>query len=483
MKKYYSRGAVQCQAGAIRSAWGAAAAALLFALLTLNRPAAGAEPHYQDTTPPGKVKPPARASTAARKPVPPAAQKPPQLQRGPARAHEFLKVRYLELWRGRYEFTNIGVNIPDLFVRFLNGNDASGILAMQHAVKAGVRFVRCDGCTRSPQEFRRYQSDRSGWLAAFARMLASADSLGIAIVPVLLPDIHLMPAVSAEDSPNSQARVAVSTYLTEGGVPNLLALRYIDGVVGRFKEDPRVLFWEIGDEYNREADLPAAPGIRDIGECYSSDQVRAFHAQVGRYIKSLDKNHIVSTGNTDMRPNSWHLRQSMLAHRSAAQPWNYEADESLDTFEQYSEMISLFTPPPIDIVSVHQSPPAEAKVWWLVEDDDHALRIPWSRQAAGSVPAATAGAPPGKPLFVGAFGQPYWAKGKALDIAWTIDFVRRMRAVAPSLCALNSWETGNTEGDGAPATATLLRVPDLVNQILAANITLDTASLDAPFVK
>ena len=69
-------------------------------------------------------------------------------------AHDFLKVHDAELWLGKYQFNNIGVNIPDLFSRFLNGDETSATQAMQDAHAFGVRFVRCDGCVRAPETFR-----------------------------------------------------------------------------------------------------------------------------------------------------------------------------------------------------------------------------------------------------------------------------------------------------------------------------------------
>jgi hypothetical protein len=132
-------------------------------------------------------------------------------------------------------------------------------------------------------------------------------------------------------------------------------------------------------------------------------------------------------------------------------------------------------------VSVHQSPPGDAQVGWLVEDDDHALRLPWSQQAAGSVPSDIAGAPSGKPIFLGEFGQPYRANGKSLPIAWTLDFVHRIRNGPSSLSALSMWETG--ESDPRSALASLGGAPDLANQISAANLAFLTADLAAPYNK
>jgi len=416
----------------------------------------------------------------------------PTLPTLPTHARDFVIARGLELWRGQYEFTNIGVNIPDLFVRFLNNDDKAATAVMKEAAKAGVRFVRCDGCTRSPEEFHRFISDSAGWLTAFQRMLSAADDLGISIVPTLLPNIRMIPTyISSIGSPavgSAPNKSSISDYLKMSTPSNSLALKYIDAVVGRFRDDPRVLFWELGDEYNLGADLPESNGVRGAAECFSSDEVRSFLIQTSKHIKGIDRNHLVSSGNTDMRPNSWHLRQAMLDHRTAADKWAYTVSglatdsdtsdsDSSDNFAQYSEMIHFFSPPGIDLVSVHASPPGESQVGWLVEDDDHALRLPWSQLAAGSVPGNAAEAPAGKPIFIGAFGQPSHTSGNTQLIAWTVDFVRRIRTGPSSLCALDRWQSG--ESSPGPAGNT----NDLANQVSSANLALLTAALAAPYNK
>ncbi len=417
-------------------------------------------------------------STKARKTQKVGRKTQPKGPKLPLHARDYVIARGLELWRGNYEFTNIGVNIPDLFVRFLNNRDGDAIAAMKDASKVGARFVRCDGCTRSASEFQRYVTDKGSWLAAFQRMLSAADELGISIVPVLLPDIHTIPAYGVL-SPARPQDGSIGAYLSDGTSSNRIAIQYVSSIVTRFKDDPRVLFWEIGDEYNLNADQPAVSGSRTEAECFSSDQVRSFLIELSSTIKAIDKNHLVSSGNADMRPNSWHLRQEMLVHRSDPNKWDYSPDGPTDSFNEYSQMIDFFTPTSIDIVSVHEAPPGLNRVGWLVEDDEHALRLPWSQQAAGSVHADTTGAPSGKPIFIGAFGQPFLSGDKALPIDWTLDFLRRIRNGPTSLCALSIWDTG----DSNPTSASVMRSPELASQIAADNLALLTTAFAAPYNK
>src|SRR5262249_6287678 len=149
--------------------------------------------------------------------------------------------------------------------------------------------------------------------------------------------------------------------------------------------------------------------------------------QVARQIKQSDRRHLVSTGNGDIPANAWHLRQQRLARAGAGATGDTDSDQGLDSFAQYTEMLGFFNPAPCDIISVHQTPVEKEGAHWLVEDDQHAFRLPWTRQAAESLEAsvpeeaggahrrrpshASAQTSLGKPLFVGAFGQPVWQNG------------------------------------------------------------------------
>lgn len=398
-----------------------------------------------------------------------------------APAHDFLTIRATELWLGKYQFNNIGVNMPDLFTRFLNGDDIHATEAMRDAHTLGVRFIRCDGNVRSPETFRIFVTERTRWLNAFTRMLSAADTLGIELVPTLLPDIHLIPGYLKQQG---SSEGGLPGYLTPGNAANTLALDYVNAIVTRYRNDPRVLFWEIGDEYNREADLPVQTGGRSATDFVTSDQIRAFLIQIALRIKQIDKKHPLSSGNGDMRPNSWHLRQAMLSHRADLPPGSYPLDDTRDTFDQYTQMMDFFTPAPIDIVSVHQSPPGSETVRWLVEDDTHAFRLPWTRQAAESLSVDPKnGKTLAKPLFIGAFGQEFWRNGKLLNVDWTTDYLRRLRAGEATIAALRNWETGEQEPDGGPYSLSLKRAPDLLKTLSTDNIALQAEALTAPYIR
>ena len=385
-------------------------------------------------------------------------KRPPPTLVGIQRSHDILTARRTTLWRSKFPFRNVGVNIPDLLQRFLQGEDTSAVRALADARLAGVRFVRCWGTTWDPILFKTFDTDRSRWFAAFDRMLAAADDEGIAVVPVLLANIRMLP-----DYANSAQHVHedILTYVTPGSVSNRLAVSYVTEVVSRYKEDPRVLFWEIGNEYNLEADLSGMPSRQTDLPSPTSDQIRAFLAQIGTVIKSVDKRHLISSGNGEMRPNAWGLRQAVLGHRTPVGSTGamFTGPIQGDTFPQYVEMLEFFSPAPLSVLSTHQAPKGDKQPYWLMPEDTRALMVPWTARAAETI---------GKPLFVGSIRQAYTAEGKELPCPWIKDFLTRLTIGSVQVGALSSWEP-LTGGSDSLFVLSPTITPELVRSLGTAN--------------
>lgn len=369
----------------------------------------------------------------------------------------FLEARQNHLYLGSVPFRNVGVNIPDLFERFLRGEDASAVKSLSDAKAVGVKCVRCFGTTWGPDNFGLYQSDRARWFAAYDRMLAAADTAGILVVPSLLFNPHMLPDYVRKTTGKDEQIV---DFLTPGSASNNLAVAYVTAVVSRYPNDPRIGFWEIGNEYNLEADLSAQWKARPANQIPTSDQIRAFLAQIATLIHRLDKHHLVTSGNAGMRSAAWHLRQAMLAHRSAPHPLDYPMDWTKDTFAQFTEMLAFFNPPPLDIISVHLYSPDDDPPFWIVEDNAHAFRLPWIRYATDSL---------GKPLFVGEFGQKVYTEGKEQISPWMQDFLLRMQTDGAPIGAIWSWEFDETNPDQSPFALSPQRTPKLVAGLAAVN--------------
>jgi hypothetical protein len=383
----------------------------------------------------------------------------------------------MHLFRGRLNrnlirYRNIGANIPDLFERFLRGDDAGAIATLTRARDAGVRFVRCFGTTWGPENFGLFEADRARWFGAFDRMLAAADAASIAVVPSLLFNIRMLPDYVRQKTGKVEG---VTDYLTPGSASNSLAVTYVTEVVSRYRNDPRVLLWEIGNEYNLEADLSAQWKQRPASDIPNSDQVQAFLIQIAKLIKGLDRRHLVTSGNSDMRPYAWHIRQAMLAHRKDANPTDYPMDWMKDSYDQYKQMLAFFNPPPLDIISVHQYPPGKDTPFWLMENDDYAFVLPWTRRASDIL---------GKPLFVGEFAQKTYVDGKEQETPWLLDFLKRLVGSSASsfsgaapLAAVWSWEFDPENPDQSPYSLSPERTPAAIRAIAQANAAIRIAIL------
>src|SRR5579862_8360257 len=97
-----------------------------------------------------------------------------------------LQVQDRHLFLGPVPYHNIGVTMPDLFARFLRGDDDGAAQALADARAVGVRFVRCACITADGAPVAMFRSDRARWLDAFDRMLAASAAHGISLVPSLL---------------------------------------------------------------------------------------------------------------------------------------------------------------------------------------------------------------------------------------------------------------------------------------------------------
>ncbi|MCW3096113.1 MAG: putative glycosyl hydrolase [Chthonomonadaceae bacterium] len=423
----------------------------LFAQTSTTAPAQSTPTTLPD---PGKQVTPVKPA----KPVPPA--KPPTVDR----ARDILRADHAQLFRGKLEFRNVGANIPDLFERYLSGDDTGAEKMLTDAQTAGVRFARCFGTTWGPAQFGLFTTDRARWLSAFDRMLLAADKHGIAVVPSLLFNIRMLPDYVQRTTGKQEGVVG---FLTPGSVSNGLAITYVTAIVTRYRNDPRVLFWEIGNEYNLEADLSLQWKSRPVNEVPTSEQIRAFLAQIATVIKKVDPRHLVTSGNADMRPAAWHLREAMRTHKTAADPLNYPMDWTKDTLDQYIEMIAFFSPKPLDIVSVHQyapdpQSPDASGVSWLLPDHDHAVLLSWARVASQNL---------NQPLFVGEFGETFVKDGKALPALWTQDFMTRIPLGTAPLAAVWAWEFAQ-DGKMTPNTLTPDTTPGLVGLLTTTNRTI-----------
>ncbi len=380
----------------------------------------------------------------------------------------FLKARGTRLTMAGKSYRNIGANMPDLFLKFLNGQDADAAASLGRAGDAGISCVRCFGGSWGPDELAIFEKEPARWLGAFDRMLAACDAAHITVIPSLLFNIQQMPGYIRKQTGKDEQ---VADYLTPGSKSNDLAVKYVTTIVSHYKNDYRVLFWEIGNEYNLEADLSSQQKKLPDNQLPTSQQIRDFLIQMATLIKRLDKNHLVTSGNADMRPAAWHLRQQMLNFRDSKTPKDYPMDWSRDLYEQYVTMLQFFNPAPLDIISIHIYGETEDAPLWITRDGEHAFEVPWIVTAADRI---------GKPIFIGEFGEKLYVDGKEQDGKWDSDLMQRIQDGGGPLSLIWSWEYSSDDPGQALYALTAAHTPEMITRLTTANTALKILAAARP---
>jgi hypothetical protein len=299
-------------------------------------------------------------------------------------------------------FRGIGVNYFDAFYRHVKDPDdttfAEGFRAL---ADAGIPFARLMAGGFWPVEQRLYLDDRVEFFRRFDRVVRAAEMHGVGLIPSLFwhpataPDLVGEP-VSAWGDPTSRTHAYMRTYVRD--------------VVTRYSRSPAVWGWEFGNEYTLGADLPNASEHRppvhpDLGTAptrselddLTHEMVRAAFTAFAQEVRRHDPHRVVSTGDSIPRDSAWHN-------------WK-EGTWTLDTPEQFAEMLLGNNPDPVDLVSIH-----------AYMDD-----TPRIADAA----AVAAGMP--KPLFIGEFGA--YGTGPETE-AWFSESLRAVEASGAPLAAL-----------------------------------------------
>jgi hypothetical protein len=166
-------------------------------------------------------------------------------------------------------------------------------------------------------------------------------------------------------------------------------------IVSRYKDDPFIAMWETSNELLLKADIgefvEMPEGRRRVINKLTSPsaaEVAQFHSEIRDLVRSLDKNHLFTSGDS-FRTSQWHLYQFTLGRSNKM--WN------LDNKEQLAEVLTL-TQSGVDVFGVHgyyETNPARTGMI-LGEDGQPIPLVP--RQVADISQAA------GQPLYYGEWG-------------------------------------------------------------------------------
>jgi len=335
----------------------------------------------------------------------------------------------------------LGANKPDLLLQYLgtassaDGSAAARAVTVAMAEKSladardvGFGFVRVMaagyGPVAPPPAGAPEQNDLSLWQSNAAlywsrvdEMFAALDAAGIRLVPSFVWNPLQFPALANETLADLIANPASAS--------RALLHRYLAEFIGRYRSRRTILFYELTNELNLEADLDIVGrclAVLPAGNCaaygnFSTAQMQAFAADMARRIRSLDPSREIGSGYALPRPSAFHL---------AAQPEFSPAgpDWTDDSQDQFNEVLARYGGP-FDLWSVHVYP---GDVRWGNPAGTEAVTL--------GVAAGTA-LHHGKRLYLGEFGDstasPYLhamlrvlARGKvAYGAVWVWEFYQQ----------------------------------------------------------
>ena len=228
----------------------------------------------------------------------------------------FLDRRGTELLLDGKPFRSVSVNKFDLFLHFLKGGDVEKqeVQYLKDISGHGFRVVRFAAVGFWPRDMENWANGDYYW-NAMDRMMAAARENHIYLIPSIYWNCFLFTDMAGETmqdmltNKDSKSRQYLDLYTYQ--------------IVSRYKDDRAVLFWELGNEFNLLADLtfmrpygysglnaPAlgASYMRVRRDDFTTEQLIPFVREYAQLIRSLDPNHLITSGYSAPRQSAQHLR-------------------------------------------------------------------------------------------------------------------------------------------------------------------------------
>ncbi len=289
-------------------------------------------------------------------------------------------------------YRGVGVNYFDCFLRTLkNGEDTSYEAGFATLAEKGIPFARFCATGFWPRDMKLYQADRTEYFRRLDGVVKSAEKHGLGLVPSLFWFYACVPDLVGEP---------MDQWGNPGSKTHAWMREYVREVVTRYRANPTIWAWELGNEYSLHASLPNAashrPAVhptlgtsatRSARDDLTFALVRVAFVEFAKAVREHDPGRLILTGDSFPRLSAWHQER--------------EGNWTNDTPGQFAEMLALANPDPISAISLH-----------AYEDDDQrfAAAVEVSRKLS-------------KPIFIGEFGAQGETPGQAAK------FRRLMKAI------------------------------------------------------
>jgi len=228
----------------------------------------------------------------------------------------------------------IGVNYYDAFLQVLrNPNKKLYKKHFKILGKKGIPFIRVNIGGYYPEDWNIYLKNKKLYFSLLDEFIQTAEKNNIGLVITLFWHIYTIPNIlneppSSIGNPNSKTTKFIKNFTSQ--------------IVNRYKNSSAIWVWEFGNEYNLFSDIPDKRKTRKfkikklkIKWCDIVASYLIFYDTV----RKIDKKRLISTGNSLLRPNSYHL--------AFYEKWK------IDSLQQFKFMFKIFNPDIYNLISIH----------------------------------------------------------------------------------------------------------------------------------
>ena len=205
----------------------------------------------------------------------------------------------------------------------------------------GIPFVRMPLCTWGEHGFLSWMKDKEAYFKEMDKVIKVCEENHIGIIASLLWRFCTMSNIVGEplrlmgDPESKQSKLSVE---------------YVEDVVKRYNDCPAIWGWEIGNEYNLDADWGPSHFDPNPQWVFKTEDFEVFYKTIGDTIRKYDKYRMITSGNGEQRCFAYHLNKSSSYDSS----WTPEQiDSTADTLEQFEIMMLRQNADPIDTVCTH----------------------------------------------------------------------------------------------------------------------------------
>ena len=276
----------------------------------------------------------------------------------------FVTTRGTRLILNGREYRAIGVNVPHFPQAYMGtwhhlhqfyASPEDARLAMVEAVadaqRHGIAFIRFFASPGYPKGTAAlYLKDKGEYWRQMDALFDVCREHGVRLVPSL--GCLFGPWFELSGEP----RTAV---LRPGTKTHAAVYGYVREFVSRYRDDPVVLMWEIENEAFLTADVNMAgrrakpagvypPGFKPIRKTYGTedsfrfDDLVRFYQEMATFIKGIDPNHLVTSGDS-------RVREESVCRRQTFPHFKWRQDTLAEHLAQFIES----QPRPLDVFSIH----------------------------------------------------------------------------------------------------------------------------------